>query len=151
MSSINLDQLKKLRLETQASIADCRQALEGTDGNFDAAKEWLKKRGLERAEKKKDRETSQGIIDSYIHGNGRVGVITSLTCETDFVARTDEFKKLAHEISMQVAAMNPKNVEALLGQEYIRDSSMKISDLIDHVIGKLGENIKVSGFERMEL
>jgi elongation factor Ts len=151
MVKVNLNDLKKLREETQASIADCRRALEESEGDYKKALDWIKKHGIEKASKKEGRETSQGIIDSYIHANGRIGVITELLCETDFVAKTEEFKNLAHEISMQVASMNPKDVDVLLSQDYIRDPSLKISDLIKQVIGKLGENIAVKRFKRFEI
>lgn len=151
MVSLNLEQLKKLREETQGSIADCRKALEETGGDYQKALAWLKKRGIEKAEKKTARETSQGLIEAYIHQNGQVGALVEVLCETDFVARTTEFRHLAHEIAMQVVAMNPKDVATLLKQEYIRDSSMKITDLIKSVIGKLGENIVVKRFQRFEI
>lgn len=151
MASVDLQQLKKLREETCVSIADCRKALEESGGDYKKALEWLRKRGIEKAEKKQERETSQGLIDSYIHQNGRVGALVVFLCETDFVARTSEFRNLAHEIAMQVAAMNPKNVDALLKQEYIRDNSKTVSDLIKEVIAKLGENIVVKRFVRYEL
>lgn len=149
MADINL--IKQLREETQASIADCRKALDESAGDYKKAQDWLKKRGAEIAEKKADRETSQGVVEAYVHGNGKVGVIVALLCETDFVGRTDEFKKLAHEIAMQISAMNPKNVEELLKQEYIRDPKLTIEDLIKEAIGKVGENIKVREFSRIEL
>src|ERR1035438_8034092 len=136
MSQIDLKSLKKLRDSTSASIADCRTALEESGGEYSKALQWLKKRMLEKAEKKADRETSQGIIDAYIHQGGRVGVLVEVLCETDFVAKTDDFKRLAKEIGMQVAAMNPKDVETLLKQEYIRDASQTIGQLVKGVIGK---------------
>lgn len=151
MASVNLQQLKKLREETSVSIADCRKALEESGGDYQKALEWLRKHGIEKAEKKQERETSQGLIDSYIHQNGRVGALVELLCETDFVARTDEFKNLAHELVMQVAAMNPKDVGSLLKQEYIRDSSKTVEDLIKETIAKLGENIVVKNFQRFEI
>jgi elongation factor Ts len=147
----DIEQIKKLREESQASIADCRKALEESKGDYEKALTWLKKRGAEIAEKKAERETSQGVVEAYIHGNGRIGVIVALLCETDFVARTDEFKKLAHEIAMQISAMNPKDVKSLLAQEYIRDPKLTIDDLIKEAIGKIGENIKVREFSRIEL
>lgn len=147
----DIELVKKLREETSASIADCRQALEESDGDYDKATLWLKKRGIEKAEKKAERETNQGIVESYIHGNGKVGVLIVLLCETDFVARTEEFKNLAHEIALQVSAMDPKDVKSLLSQEYIRDPKLSIEDLIKSTIGKLGENIQVREFSRFEL
>ena len=146
----DLDQIKKLREETQASIADCRKALEEGNGDYGKALEWLKKRGAEIAEKKQDRETNQGLVDAYVH-SGKVGVLVTLLCETDFVARTSEFKNLAHEIALQISAMNPKDVDVLLKQEYIRDPKLTINDLIKQTIGKLGENIVVKEFSRHEL
>lgn len=151
MATIDLKSLKKLRDATSASIADCRIALEESGGDYPKALAWLKKRMLEKAEKKSDRETSQGIIDAYIHQGGRVGVLVELLCETDFVAKTDDFKSLAKELGMQIAAMNPKDVAELSKQEYIRDSSLTIEKLIKSVIGKLGENITIKRFQRFEI
>jgi elongation factor Ts len=151
MSNIDLKTLKKLRDETSASIADCRRALDEAKGDYKKALEWLKKRSAEIAEKKSDRATSEGIVESYIHQGGKVGVLVSLLCETDFVAKTDEFKKLAKEIAMQVAAMNPADVKSLLSQEHIRDSSTTIEQLIKNTIGKLGENITIREFKRFEI
>ncbi|MCL5019033.1 MAG: translation elongation factor Ts [Patescibacteria group bacterium] len=143
--------IKELRDETQASIADCRKALEETKDDYKKALEWLKKHGIEMAEKKANRETSQGLVESYIHQNGKVGALVEVLCETDFVARTDEFKNLCHEIAMQVVAMNPKDVATLLKQDYIRDGSLTIEQLVKGVIGKLGENIVIKSFTRLEI
>ncbi|MBI2621798.1 MAG: translation elongation factor Ts [Candidatus Levybacteria bacterium] len=151
MTNISVDQIKKLREETAASIADCRQALEESGDDYNKAIVWLKKRGIEKAEKKADRETSQGIVEAYVHGNGKIGVLVTLACETDFVARTEEFKDLAHEIALQISSMNPKDIDELLKQEYIRDSSLTIEQLIKQAIGKLGENIVIREFTRLEL
>ncbi len=151
MANIDLSQLKKLREQTAASVSDCRRALEESSGNYEKALEWLKKRSAEKAEKKADRETGEGLIESYIHQTGKVGALVELLCETDFVARTDEFKKLAHEVAMQVAAMNPQTVDELLKQEYIKDTSLTIEGLIKQVIGKLGENITVKRIARLAL
>jgi elongation factor Ts len=148
---IDIKLIKQLREEAQVSIADCTKALTEAKGDFEKAIELLKKRGIERAEKKADRETAQGLIESYIHQNGKVGVLLEILCETDFVARTEDFKRLAHEIAMQIAAMNPKDVEALLKQEYIRDGSVTIENLIKQTIGKLGENIVIKQFTRFEI
>ncbi len=151
MEKVDLKLLKKLREETLASIADCRKALEESSNDYDKAKEWLKQHGLEKAEKKQDREANQGLIEAYIHQNGRVGVLLDISSETDFVARTDEFKDLAHEVAMQIAAMNPKDVDTLLKQEYIRDGSQTIEKLVKGVIAKLGENIVIKRFIRYEI
>ena len=146
----DIKQIKKLREETKASIADCREALDENKGDYKKAIEFLKKKGIEKAGKKKDRMTKQGIVESYVHA-GKVGVLVTILCETDFVARTDEFKKLSHEVAMQIAAMNPKDIKSLLAQVYIRDASLTIEDLIGEAIGKLGENIKIKEFSRLEL
>ncbi|MCL5439002.1 MAG: translation elongation factor Ts [Patescibacteria group bacterium] len=146
----SVEEIKKLREETQASIADCRKALEESK-DYKGAIAWLRKHGIEKAEKKAERKTGAGLVGSYIHQNGKVGVLISILCETDFVARTDEFKNLAHEIAMQIAAMEPKNVEALLKQEYIRDNSRTIHDLIKEMISKFGENIVIKEFCRFEI
>lgn len=148
---VDIELLKQLRNESGVSLADCRKALEESDNDYKNALEWLKKHGLEKAAKKSDRETSQGLVESYIHQNGRVGVLIEVLCETDFVARTDEFKNLVHEIAMQVAAMNPKSVDLLLKQEYIRDNSLTIENLVKNVIAKLGENIVVKRLQRFEI
>ena len=148
---IAIENIKKLRTETGASIADCRKALEESGNDYKKALEWIKKHGIEKASKKSGRKTLQGLVEAYIHQGGRVGAMIELTCETDFVARTNDFKNLAHELAMQVAAMSPKDVDALLKQEYIRDPSMTIGDLIKQAIGKLGENIVVKKITRYEL
>lgn len=148
---VDVAQIKKLRKDSGVSIADCRKALEESNGDFEKALAWLKKHGIEKAEKKADRATAQGLVESYIHQNGKVGVLLTILCETDFVARTEDFKRLAHEVAMQVAAMNPKDVDTLLKQEYIRDSSITIENLIKQTIAKLGENIVIKEFRRLEI
>src|SRR5690349_17672337 len=127
--SVSVEDIKKLREETGAGIADCRMALDEAAGDFAKAKEVLKKKGLDKAASKSDRETSAGVVETYSHG-GRVGVIVEVLCETDFVAKTDDFKSLAHEIALQIASMNPENSEDLLKQEYIRDNSQTVENLI---------------------
>jgi elongation factor Ts len=148
--TISVDQIKELREQTGAGIADCRAALESSKGDMTGAKEWLKKQGFDKAVSKGERETGAGLIEVYSHG-GRVGVLVELLCETDFVARTDDFKNLAHEIALQVASMKPESVSELLEQEYIRDPSQIIDQLVKSVIGKLGENIQIGRFERIAL
>ncbi|MBI2017665.1 translation elongation factor Ts [Candidatus Daviesbacteria bacterium] len=147
---MNLDLIKKLREQTGAGIADCKEALSSSKGNIEKAKEYLKQKGFEKGAKKGGRETKAGIVDVYSH-SGKVGVLVELLCETDFVARTDDFKNLAHELSLQIASMNPSSVEQLLKQEYIRDNTLTVDQLIKSVMGKLGENIQVSRFERISL
>lgn len=147
---ISLDDIKKLREQTGAGIVDCKEALSLSKGNMEKAREWLKKKGFEKGAKKGAREVNAGIVDVYSH-SGKVGVLVELLCETDFVARTQDFKSLAHELSLQIASMNPSSVEELLEQEYIRDSEMTVDQLVKTVSGKLGENIQIGRFERIAL
>ena len=149
--TISAQDIKQLRELTQAGFSDCKAALEEAAGDMKKAQEILRKKGFEKAAKKGDRETGQGLVESYVHANGKVGVLVSLLCETDFVARTDEFKALAHEVAMQIAAMNPKSIDVLLKQEYIRDGSKTIDELIKETIAKVGENIKLGDFKRSEI
>lgn len=147
---MNVEDIKKLREETGAGIADCKEALTESKGNIEKAKEWLKKKGLDKADKKSEREVKAGLVETYSHG-GKMGVVVELLCETDFVAKTEEFKNLAHEVALQIASMNPENLEELLAQEYIRDSSQTISHLVKSVVGKLGENIQIGKYCRIKL
>ncbi len=147
---ITVSDIKKLREMTGAGIADCREALEVAKGDREKAIEYLKKKGIEKAAKKGERETNHGIVFSYVHG-GKIGVLVSLLCETDFVAKTDEFLNLGKEIALQVASMNPKDVKELLEQPNIRDPKLTVDDMIKAVIGKLGENIKIDRFERVTI
>lgn len=148
MSSIEL--LKKLREETGAGISDCRDALKESSDDLEKAKKILKKKGLDKAQSKGDREVGAGVVEVYSHG-GRMGVMVELLCETDFVAKTEDFKNLAHELALQIASMNPDDVEELMSQDYVRDPSQKIEDLVKGVIGKLGENIQIARFSRIAL
>ena len=148
---ISVKDITKLRTETSAGIMDCKKALLESKGDFGKAKIWLEKKGIGKAAKKAGRETSAGIVESYIHLDARVGVLIKLGCETDFAARNKEFKKLAHELCLQIAGMKPKNVADLLKQSYIRDQNKTVDGLVKEAIGKLGENIKIEEFERMEV
>jgi elongation factor Ts len=147
---MDISKIKKLREKTGAGIADCRKALEETKGDMVKAEAWLKSHGIEKAAKKADRATTQGVIESYVH-SGKIGVLLEINCETDFVARTEDFKTLAHEVAMQISAMNPKDTKELLSQAYIRDGSLTVDQLVKSVIGKLGENISVKRFSRIVL
>lgn len=147
---IDISKIKELRDKTGVSIGDCRAALEKADGDMVQAIQFLRERGAEVAEKKAARPVGAGLIETYIH-QGKVGSMLELACETDFVARTDEFKTLAHELAMQVASMDPKDVSELEKQEYIRDPKLSIKDLMQNTIGKIGENIVIKRFIRFEL
>lgn len=148
---ISIDQIKKLREETGAPVAEIKKALDEAAGDEKKAKENLKKSGFARAAKKAERQTSAGRVFTYIHHSGTVGATVVLLCETDFVARTDEFQKLGQELSMQVASMGAKDVDELLKQEYIREPGVTVGALIQEVIAKTGENIKIKEFGRFEV
>lgn len=146
----NKELILKLRKETGAGVMDAKNTLQQLGGDYEKAKAELMKLGLAKAAKKADREVKAGLVESYIH-TGRVGAIVKVLCETDFVAKTDEFKKLAKEVAMQVSAMDPENIEELLKSAYIRDSKKSIEDLVKETIAKVGENIQVAEFSRFEI
>jgi translation elongation factor Ts len=193
--SVSVDDIKKLRELTGVGLTDAKKALVETDGDFNKALEAMRKKGLTKAEKKGDREAREGLIEGYVH-SGRIGVVVEVNCETDFVARLDDFKTLAHEIAMQIAAMSPKYVseadipaeemeqvrtelmasealaskpeemrekivegqlkkhfveQVLMSQAYILDDSKTVEQHIKEAIAKLGENIVVRQFRRIEL
>jgi elongation factor Ts len=144
------EDIKKLREMTGAGIMECKKALQDAKGDVEEAKNLINERGLVKAEKKSERKKGAGILESYIH-NSRVGVLLELRCETDFVARTDDFKTLAHDLAMHIAAMDPENVEMLLKQPYVKDPTKIVGDVIKQVIAKLGENTGIERFMRYEL
>ena len=136
---------------TGASVDAIRKALEEADGEIERALKLLKDRGAMVAAKKASRQTGEGIISYYVHVNGKVGVLVKLLCETDFVARTEQFKELGHELAMHIAAMDPISINDLLSQTYIRDQDVTMDALIKDYIAKLGENIKIGEFCRFEI
>ncbi len=160
---ISASAVKELREKTGAGIMECKRALQDADGDMEKAAEVLRQKGLTKHLKVAGRTANQGLIESYIHTGGRIGALVELNCETDFVARTDEFRTLAREIAMQVASMDPKIVgdmgdegagneeTVLLDQSYIREPSKTMRDLIRETIGKVGENIQISRFSRFEV
>ncbi len=147
---VNGDTIKNLRETTGAGVIECKKALEESGGDIEKAKSIIYERGLARAERKKERTTGAGLLETYIH-NGRVGVLLELRCETDFVARNENFKELAHNVAMHIAAMNPQDAENLLEQPFIKNDSQTIGDLIKDFIGRSGENVKVERFCRYEV
>lgn len=147
--TITMDQIKELREETGAGIMDVRKALTESSGDTKKAKAWLEKKGMKRAADKAERETGAGYVFAYVHFNGKVGALVRLACETDFVAKTEDFQNLGKEIAMQVASMKPETVEELLKQEYLRDSSKTIEAMIKTVSGKTGENIRVAAISAL--
>jgi elongation factor Ts len=193
--AVSIEDIKKLKELTGVGLTDAKLALVEADGNFDKALEAMRKKGLTRADKKGDREAREGIIDSYVH-SGRIGVVVEVNCETDFVARLDDFKKVAHEIAMQIAAMSPKyvteadipaeemervrneakerviaegkpaelaekivdgqvkkhfNEQVLMNQTFILDEKKSVEAYVKENIAKLGENIVIRQFKRIEL
>ena len=192
---VSVDDIKKLRELTGVGLTDAKKSLIESDGDFDKALEEMRKKGLTKAEKKGDREAREGLVESYVH-SGRIGVVVEVNCETDFVARLDDFKTLAHEIAMQIAAMSPLYVseadipteevervkaellasetlakkpeemrekivegqikkhfaeQVLLSQPYILDDKKTVETHVKEVVAKLGENIVVRQFRRIEL
>lgn len=158
--------VKELREKTGAGVLECRNVLEETQGNMDRACHILRERGLARAEKKMTRQASQGLIEAYVHPGSRIGAMVELNCETDFVARTAEFRELAHNLALQVAATAPQCIRpeelpaetqenpeevCLLLQSYIKDPTRKVGEIIKEVIARVGENIQVRRFARFEL
>lgn len=163
---ISIEMIKELRDQCGAGIMECRNTLFEAEGNMAKALQILKEKGLRKAEKKAGRTTSQGLVEAYVHVGGRVGAMVEVNCETDFVARTNEFKELAHELAMQIAALSPQFIseedipegvdvepqtDCLLLQPYIRDPGKTVRDIIVETIAKVGENIQVSRFARFEL
>ncbi len=193
--AVSIEDVKKLNELTGVGLTTAKKALVEAEGDFDKALEEMRKKGLTRAEKRAEREAREGLIDSYVH-NGRIGVVVEVNCETDFVARTEDFKALVHNIALQIAAMSPKYIteadipteelerarseakerlkddkkpeeikekivegqvkkhfaeQVLMLQNYIMDDSITVGDLIKDHIARLGENIVVNQFKRIEL
>jgi elongation factor Ts len=197
--TISIEEVKKLKELTGVGLTDAKKALVEANGDFDKALEAMRKKGLTKAEKRGEREAREGLIEAYVH-SGRIGVLVELNCETDFVARTDDFKNLAHDLALQIAAMSPKWISdvdipadeisrkrtellaaaktdaknakkpadvlakiidgqmkkyfdelVLLNQIYWKDDSKKVDELVKETIAKLGENIVVRQFKRIEL
>ena len=160
--------VKELRDRSGAGVMDAKRALDEADGDMERAAALLRERGLAAAAKRAERETSQGVVDTYIHAGGRIGALVEVNCETDFVANTDEFRALVHEVAMQVAAMNPAVVApanrvgrpelegadeevALLSQPWVKDGSKTVGELVQDAVARTGENIRVRRFARFEL
>ncbi len=158
--------IKQLRELTGAGMLDCKHALEEAKGDIEKAKEILKKKGFAMAAKRAERATAQGLVQAYIHHDGRLGALVELNCESDFVARTDDFRQLAQDIALHVAGANPRYISpddipdgtegdpkelCLLLQPFVRDESVTIQDLITETIRKTGENVRLRRFARFEL
>lgn len=165
--AVTADAVKQLRDLSGAGVMDCKKALDETGGDVEKAVKVLRDKGIANAEKKSGRETGQGLVDSYIHAGGRIGVLVEVNCETDFVARTDTFKQLVHDIALQIAGIPttlvisedqlPPDAEGtpeetvLMKQTFLKDSSRTIEQLVKEAIAKTGENIRIRRFTRFEL
>ena len=146
-----IELVKKLRSELGLGIMEIKAALEEAEGDEKRAKEILKEKGFKKAESKTERETNQGRVATYTHSTGKIGVMVELLCETDFVAKNEDFLALTRDLCLQVAAMNPETVEELLKQEFIKDSSKTIDEMVKALIAKFGENMKINRFARFEI
>ena len=173
MMITNADEIKRLREETSCGVIDCKKALEEAKGDFNKAKDFLRKRGLEMAAKKSDRLAKEGRVEAYIHNGNKIGVVVEVNCETDFVARSEDFCKFTRDVAIHIAALNPKyikmeNVPAdilaketdkeayikancLLSQPFVKDPGKNIQDLLNELVAKIGENIVVGRFVRYKV
>jgi len=154
--AISADLVKRLRQLTGSSVMLCKKTLEETGGDIEKALLALKKSSLAVALKKSGRTTGAGIIDAYIHSNKRVGVLLELRCETDFVAKNQEFRELAHNLAMHVAGMNPEHLNgeednSLLAQPFVKDDNITVGELVKQAIARFGEKIEVARFVRYEI
>ena len=164
--AVTVEEIRSLREATGAGIMECKEALEKTGGDQQKAIEILREKGFAQAAKRAHRATTEGLIEAYIHTGGRVGALVELGCETDFVARTPEFRQLAHDVAMQVAAMSPSYLDqdemgeddtrppaqvTLLQQPFIKDSSRSVGEVVQELAAKVGENVKVIRFSRLAL
>jgi elongation factor Ts len=150
MADISIDDIKRLRQLTGVGITDAKRALTEADGDFDKALAAMRQKGLTKAEKRGEREARSGLIGSYVH-DGRIGVLVEVNCETDFVAKTDEFKELVKDLTLHIAASDPEDVAKLLGQPFVKEPGKTVGDVVKEANAKLGENIVVRRFSRLAL
>ena len=164
--AITVELVRALREQSGAGIMECKEALEASRGDLEKAAEMLRLKGFEQVAKRGGRTTNQGLIESYVHTGGRIGALVELGCESDFVARTSEFKELAHDVAMQVVAMAPdyldeKDMEegdtrpvaqvSLLQQPFIKDNSSSVAEMVRELAAKVGENVRIIRFTRLAL
>ena len=149
MTEVTAESVSKLREMTGAGVMDCRKALLEANDDMDAAVKLIHEKGLTKVEKRSGNTTGAGLVHSYVH-NERIGVLVHLSAETDFVVRSEPFQKLAHDLAMHIAAVGPKDTDELLIQPYIKDESKTVKEMVNEVIAKVGENITINGFSRME-
>ena len=148
---VNLEDIKELRDKTGVSVAYCKKALEESQGDIIKAMEVLTRESAEIAEKKASRELNAGTLDAYVHANKSTAVLIDLRSETDFVSKNEEFVALAHDIAIHIAAVNPSSLDELMAQEYVKDYSITVNELVKKAIQKFGENIRVAKFVRYSL
>jgi len=146
-----IEDIKKLREETGASPVEIKKALESSGGDVEKAKAILKELGQKIAGKKMANEATDGLVDFYVHPTGKNGVLLDIRCQTDFVAKSPDFKNLAHEICLHIAALDPQTVEELVGQPWVKDASKTIKNLMEETTAKVGEHIVVNRFVRYEI
>lgn len=146
-----MQKIKELREKTGAGVMDAKKALEESMGNMGKAMELIRAKGFARAEEKFDRDVKSGKVYCYTHSGGTVAAMVEVACETDFVAKNPEFEALCKEIAMQIVSMNPRDVDELMAQEYIRDGTKTIEQLVKELVGKTGESIRVIRFARYKL
>ena len=159
MPKASIEDIRTLRQETGAGVMDVKRALEDAEGGMESARQLLRERGLELSASKASRDTKEGIVEAYVHPGRPLGAMVELNCETDFVARTDEFKDLARNLAMHVAAMAPERIAedeegegpALHSQPWFRDTSLTVNQVIGQTVARLGENIRVGRFSRFEI
>ena len=162
--AVDVQLVRALRAQPGAGIMDCKEALEKSDGDMEKATQALREKGVASAGKRVGKDTNEGVIETYLHTGGRVGAMVELGCETDFVARTEEFQKLAHDIAMQIAAMGPVYIDkdeiedgatrppaqiSLMQQPFIKNASSSVGEMVTELAGKVGENIRVVRFTRL--
>ena len=150
MADISIDEIKKLREQTGVGITDAKKALVEAGGDFDKALAAMRQKGFDKAIKRGDREAGAGLVGTYSH-DGRIGVVVEVNCETDFVAKTDEFKELVKDLCLHIAASAPKDAKELLEQEFVKDPAVTVDEYVKQHIAKLGENIVVRRFSRLAL
>lgn len=150
MAELDINLIKKLRDETGYGVMDVKQAFQDADGDMKKAKELLDAKSAMVVEKKSGRETKSGLVETYTH-LGKIGAMVEVNSETDFVARNDDFKQFVHDLALQVASMNPVDIDELMAQPFFKDESMTIKELHQQLVGRIGENIIIKRFSRYEL
>jgi len=150
MAAVTSAMVKELRERTAAGMMDCKKALVESNGDMEKAIEWLREKGLSQAAKKASRIAAEGVVAKYTSEDGSIGVVLEVNCETDFVAKTDNFKTFANNVAKHVALANPADIDALMAQKFVDDETKTISDLVSDATVAIGEKISLRRFERFE-